>query len=467
MSVATGAKSFFMVGLDQQVAGRQAGAPVLGLASANFGLVQGLVDPGAIFQRQPSWLTSNELNGMASSPSQAPGRQAYPLDLSFDFRTGLAAPIFATLMGKPVRTQDGANSAFQFVYPISDLSTDAASLHGLLHDGGDTKPIAFCGARFGSIDLAASNGFLGMKTKGQGTGDCEHGYGVGEVANTGTYAHSVAFRGDRSDANRLTDALYIKISSAPSLGVFKVKVKLGTGGVYSTLETSIAYDSVSKKQTDWVELWGDTGPLGFDECENRFPFECFFGGDVTTLALNDVFVAPALLQIPGAGSGETGVARSLLSGCRFGPSSITIKKGATTATINLPVEAVTVKLARTISPAYGFAANGSNPYDMDVVGYFATSIDVDRRFVDREFERAIRTNDRFAVQFLVEGPLMTGSTWRETFQLDVAQARVNDTARPISGPGITKEKITFSAEQPSDGSQATEVTIKSPVDWSF
>ena len=471
-SPGTGAKSFFMGAIEQQITNSHVGAPKSLAIGSNFGLVQFPVDPGVIFARSDDQIVPNELTGYFGNPAAIPGRITRNLDLSMPLRTGALIPILGTFLGKPAKTQDGSDPAYNYAYSLSDATTDAASMWGLFHKGGSTYPLAFARARFGELSFE-SNGTseVSLKAKGQACLDTEHGLGVADAGNSGTYTtYAPVLMGDRSDANRLVDALKVKISSAPTSGTFKVKVAFGSGS-YSTAETTITYNTVSKLQDNFVELVGDSGALGFDECENRNPLYIFFPGDVTTMALNDIWAFPALCQIPGtaAQGGDTTVARTALTGCRFGPAHVSIKRGSSSANVALDFESGSVKLMRQIVPAYTHGAGARNPYDMDIVGYVGIEIEADRRFDSREFERLIRTNDRYVVEVLYQGPVISGSTslWRDQFKIEIPQARINSVASPLTGPGITKEKVGIVAEQKSDGSAVVTASIRSATSWSF
>lgn len=471
-SPSTGAKSFLMAGVEQQISGAQVGAPNSLVIGSNFGLVQFPIDPGVIYARNDDQFVPPELTGYFGNPQSIPGRIMRPLDWSMGLRTGSAIPIVATFLGKPTRTQDGAATAYNYAYSLSDTTASASSMWGMFHKGGDTYPLAFSRARFGELAFESDgNALVSLKAKGMACLDTEHGFGVADVGNGGTYTtHAPVLMGDRSDANRLTDSLKLKISSAPSVGVFKVKVAFAAGA-YSTVETSIAYDTVSKKQTAWVELYDDDGPIGFDECENRGQVLVFFPDDVTKLALNDIFTFPALCQIPGtaAQGGDTTVARTSIGGCRFGPAHVSVKRGTSSADTVLDFESGSFKLTRQITPAFTHGAGARNPYDMDVTGYVSIELEADRRFDSREFERLIRTNDRYVVEVLYQGPVLTGSgsAWRDQLLFSIPQARIDKTASPLTGPGITKEKLNIVAEQKSDGSAVLTAAIRSATVWSY
>jgi len=471
-SPSTGARSFFMAGIEQRITDAQVGAPNAAAIGTNFGLLQFPIEPGAIFQRVDDQATSNELSGFAGTPQSYPGRISRPLDLSMGLRTSTAIPILSTFMGEPVVTQDGAANAWNYAFSLTDSTAKAVSMWGMFHKGGATYPLTFARARFGDLSFESTGtGEVGLKAKGMACLDSEHGFGVADVGNSGTYTtHAPVLMGDRSDANRLVDALKLKITSAPTLGVFKVKVAFASGS-YSTVETTINYSTVSKLQTAWVELAGDAGFLGFDECENRSQLLVFFPGDVTTLALNDIFSFPALCQIPGtaAQGGDTTVARTSVGGCRFGPAHVTVKRGNSSADTLLDFDSGSVKLTRQIVPAYTHGPGARSPYDVDLVGYTGFEVEADRRFDSREFERLIRTNDRYVVEVLFQAAIITGSTslWREEIKFSIPQMRIDKTASPLSGPGITKEKVTLVAEQKSDGSDIVTAAIRSGTLWSF
>jgi hypothetical protein len=187
--------------------------------------------------------------------------------------------------------------------------------------------------------------------------------------------------------------------------------------------------------------------------------------------VGDIWTFPALCQIPGtaAQGGDTTVARTSLTGCRFGPAHVAIRKGSSSADTLVDFEAGTVKLTRQIVPAFTHGPGARNPYDMDVVGYVGIEIEFDRRFDSREFERLIRTNDRYVVEVLYQGPIISGSAsaWREEFKIEIPQARIDKLSSPPPGPGIIKEKVTIVAEQKSDGSAILTARIRSATEWDF
>lgn len=470
-SPSTGARSFFMAGIEQQIANAQVGGPNAGLIAANFGLLQFPVEPGSIFERIDAQATSNELTGYGGNPQTYPGRITRPLDVSTGLRTSTFVPILGTFMGEPVKTQDGSDPAYNYAYSLTDATASAVSLWGMLHKGGSTYPLTFARARFGELVLTSNGtGEVMLNAKGQACLDTEHGFGIPAVGNSGTYAKSPVLMGDRSDAARLTDALHIKCTSAPALGVIKFKVSLGVTA-YGTDDVTVTYDQATGIVTGWAELFDDAGFIGFDECENRSQLLLFLPGDVRTIALNDVWDFPALCQIPGtvAQGGDTTVARTSVGGCRFGPAHVTVKRGTSSADTLLDFDAGSIKLMREIVPAYTHGPGARSPYDMDIVGYTGFEVEADRRFDSREFERLIRTNDRYFLEVLFQGPIISGSTslWREQIKFEVPQVRVDKTASPLSGPGITKEKVTFVAEQKSDGSAVVGASIRSATSWSF
>jgi len=453
-SPSTGARSFFMAGIEQQIANAQVGAPNASVIGSNFGLVQFPIEPGAIFERTDDQSTSNELSGFSGTPQSYPGRIVRPLDLSMGLRTSSLIPILGTFMGEPTKTQDGAAAAYNYAYTLTDATASAVSMWGLFHKGGATYPLTWARARFGDLSFDSNGtGEVILKAKGQACLDTEHGFGVADAGNSGTYTTKApVLMGDRGDANRLTDTLKLKISTAPSAGTFKVTVAFASGS-YSTLETTITYDTVSKLQNNWVELSNDAG----EEDEK--------------LALNDVFIFPALCQIPGtaAQGGDTTVARTSIGGCRFGPAHVTVKRGSSSADTLLDFDAGSIKLMRQIVPAYTHGPGARSPYDMDIVGYTGFEVEADRRFDSREFERLIRTNDRYVVEVLFQSAILTGSAslWRDQIKFEVPQVRVDKTASPLSGPGNTKEKVTFVAEQKSDGSPLLSASIRSATSWAF
>lgn len=471
-SPSTGARSFFMAGLEQQILNSQVGGPNAAAIGTNFGLVQFPIEPGAIFQRVDDQATSNELTGFAGTPQSYPGRISRPIDLSMGLRTSTLIPILGTFMGEPVKTQDGAATAFDYAYALTDATTAAVSMWGMFHKGGATYPIAFSRARFGDISFDSNGtGEVSLKAKGMACLDTEHGLGVAAAGNSGTYtANAPVLMGDRADATRITAALHIKCSSAPALGVIKFKVSIGAGA-YPTVEVTVPYTQATGLVTGWVELADDAGFLGFDECENRSQLLLFLPGDVRNIAADDIWDFPALCQIPGtaAQGGDTTVARTSVGGCRFGPAHVTIKRGSSSADTLLDFDSGSIKLMRSIVPAYTHGPGARSPYDMDVVGYTGFEVEADRRFDSREFERLIRTNDRYVAEVLFQGPIISGSTslWREEIKFTVPQVRIDKTASPLTGPGITKEKVSIVAEQKSDGSAVIGASIRSATSWAF
>ena len=470
MTVATGARKLLLLGLEQGIPGLQVGGPYA-LKDPNWGLRQAQLKDGIHHDRNDAYYTSPELTGTLGEPEATVISASYPSDLDGELRTGLFVPVAATFLGKPEVTQDGVHDAWMNEYPVTDDPGSAVSLWGMAHDGGSTTPIIFRGKRYGDLELSGDGKTTAsFKAKGTGTGDTECGLGVPAIENTGTYLCAPVLSGNRGDVARYTDKLWVKVTSAPTLGVFKVKVALhATTPVYSSLETSIPYSTVSKKVTGWAELFGDAGALGIDSEKKCEPLLVFFPGDVTTLALDDVFVFPALAVAPGTETGYTSVARTLLSGRTFAPARVSLAKGASTADAPFLVEGWSLKLSRTLSPYQpGCGRNAMNPADIDVVGYVKSSLTFTRRYDSRVYQQAIRIGDRYATQLdLDAGMLAGGTTYHERVLANIAQMRVQDAKVSTGGPGIKLETISLTGEQPLSGADSLGLKVWSATEWDF
>ncbi|MDD5305555.1 MAG: hypothetical protein PHS14_20845 [Elusimicrobia bacterium] len=243
------------------------------------------------------------------------------------------------------------------------------------------------------------------------------------------------------------------------------------------------------QQSAWVELWESTTglALGFDEEENRKPFEVYFPGDVTLLAANDIFEIPALLPVPDVytaahptGPGDdgsyTGQRPRFTFTSRMTPAHVTLFRGpSSTGQQVLNAISGTMKIGRPIDAVEGLGPEAANPIDVDVFGKFVLGLDIDRRYVTREFERAAKADERFysvvqvqSHRVVVDPVYGTLSALREQANFTYAQARVDKTAAVLSGDKVIDEKITITPEQPDDDTlEFVDINLKTAHSWDF
>ncbi|HAM57989.1 MAG TPA: hypothetical protein DCQ64_22275 [Candidatus Rokubacteria bacterium] len=440
-----------------------AGFLVTGMAGGvdeNFGLSQVLVRPGAVITRKPVWGNNDEFTGSLESPEKPLVGWAYSVELSQWLRTGPLVMQLASMLGEPVVVQDGASNAWQYTFPLTDDPDASVSLWDIHHKAGSTNPLLTRAIRINEIEVdAPERGESAMKAKGLACGWTEHGLGDQDAANTGTSPCGAALTGPRTDTNKYVDALKFKVSVVATAGIMKVTVALGSG-TYSTAELSIPYSTVTGLQTAWVEVVDDAGPLGLDDCEDGLePLMVFLSGDLRLYAVDDVLSCPALLQIPGDEAGQTGVARDVLSGPRFGPAHVVFNYGATTASDSLDFQVGTFSLKRTIKESVGRGRNARNPGDLDVTDYLEVEASITRKLDSRTWERYLTLGVRPVGELRYDGCLIAGSTsgWRESLVVTLPQLRPDDIQSPVSGSGNVIETLKLSGERARSGTAMTVV----------
>jgi hypothetical protein len=379
-----------------------------------------------------------------------------------------------------------------YSFPFSDRSADSVSAWALVEPGGDFLPVISMGQKFSSVEIDTAAKQLGLKISGQGIGSTECAIGVPDEGNTGTGVKAPITKGPRRDAGGaeptyLSKTVYVEIVDAAAAGTFTVKAKLcapadeGTTSVggAGTLVTCY-YDTVTKKMipgganddpVGFVELMDQAGVLlGMDDGENRESFCWYLPGDVTVWLAGDKWAHAPTMLIPGAGSDPfTGVVRLGDTGQVFTPAHVKLMKGSSSASDFFAFDSLTVKLASSLAITRQPGPGWKRPGYVDVSGFLAATFDIDRRYITREFERAMETNTKFFVDAMIEGsriPITVGgvstfSTYREKFWLRGAQVVVTKTDAPPTGPTITHEKLTFTFEAPADGSVGIALNIVS------
>ena len=427
----------------------------------NFGLTQLLSRPGGGITRTPVWSENDEFTGSLEPPEKSLVGWDYKVDSPQWLRTAPLVMQLASMLGEPTVTQDGSSNAWQYAFPLTDDPDAAISLWELTHKAGSTKPVLARGIRYNEIKVdAPERGESSMNASGLACGWTECGLGVQAGANTGTSPCGAYVTGPRTDANKYTDALKLKVSRTVAGGGLRLKVALGAGA-YSTAEIDVATDGTTGFQTAWVEVVDDAGPLGLDDCEDGLePLMLFLSGDLRLYAADDVIEHPALVQIPGDGSGETGFARTSLDGPRFGPAHVTFKYGTSgTADTELAFEIGSLKLSRTIVPVIGKGRNARTPMDLDVVDYLMIEAELTRRFDSRDWERFQSLGTRPAAEFRFDGCLISGSTsgWRESFVVGMPQVRLDDVQSPVASSANVKETIKAAMERSRAGTAASVI----------
>lgn len=426
----------------------------------NFGLVQVLTRQGGGVTRKPVYGNNDELTGSLEPPERPLVAWDYSVDDPQWLRMAPLILELASMMGEPTVVQDGTDAAWQYTFPLTDDPDAAVALWRLFHKAGSTKPVLVRGIRYNSIELNSPlRSEIEMTASGGACGWTEHGLGVQAAANTGTNPCGAFLTGPRTDTNRYTDALKFKVTRTVAGGGFRVVVALGSGG-YATATIDVATSATTGLQSAWVEVVDDSGPLGLDDCEDGLePLLVFFSGDLRLYAVDDVIEHPALVQIPGDGSGETGLARATLEGPRFGPAHLVFKYGTTTADTDLDFEVGKVKLSRTATPAWGRGRNARNPYDIDVTDYLEIDVELTRRFDSRDWERFLTLGTRPAAEVRYDGCLIaaSGSGWRESLVIGLPQIRLDDVQSPVASSAALKETIKASLERSRAGTAASLV----------
>lgn len=429
----------------------------------NFGLCQLMARPGGGVTRTAEWADNDEFTGSLEPAEKSLVGWSYKVDSPQWLRTAPLVMELASMLGEPSVTQDGASSAWQYTFPLTDDPAAAISLWELTHKAGSTYPVLARGIRYNSIEIdAPERGESAMKASGLGCGWTECGIGVQATANSGTNPCGAYLTGPRTDTNKYTDALKFKVSRTVGGGGFRVKVALGIGA-YATTEIDVTTSGTTGFQTAWAEVIDDSGPLGLDDCEDGLePLLVFFSGDLRLYAVDDIIEHPALVQIPGDGSGETGLARVALDGPRFGPAHVTFKYGTSTADTELAFEIGSLKLTRTIEPVLAKGRNARNPSDLDVVGYLGVEAELTRRFDSRTWERFMSLGTRPVAEFKFEGCTIAASAsgWKESLTVSIPQFRIDDAQSPVANAGSVKETIKGALEKSRAGT-ASSVIVRS------
>ena len=479
---------------------------------ANYGLKFLRPDTGTDFSRNDSPFKSTEQTGRLGAARSIPGLVAYPHAFNFDLRSGTLVPLFASMLGKPTVSQEAGTPVLTYSFPLSDLSSDSVSLWASWYKGGDFRPQTFGGIKCGEIDLNFS-GKAGGKAKAKlmGQWDTEAGLAA-KVSGSGTYESIPVVRGVRSDANRATYSVFLKVIATPAIasgvGSFTVRAALAAAGgtpTFGTAATATVYfdpatsrqahpaafgsSLATANQSAWIELFESTTSLalGYDSGENRKPFEVYFPGDVTALLANDIYEIPALAKVPGIYSAAhptgpaddgsfTGQAPRMTLSPRFGPAHVSLRKGASSGTTSvLNFQAGGIKISRPLDAVEGLGPEAANPLDVDVFGKLTLEVDVERRLESREFERLMKEDGRLYAVLALTGERITVdpvagtiSTKRDLVEMTLGQVAVDKTDSPLSGDKVYVEKVKILAEQPDDDAlDAFALKIQSPDSWDF
>lgn len=387
-------------------------------------------------------------------------------DNTADSALGAAAP----------STNTALDGSYKYAWDVlSAADIDPRSLTMLEYKGSpDVTPEWFYGLFGTSFQWTVAAGALAQE---QATFVGQH-HGLSAVstvvAGGSGYAGAVVARGVRADSTP-TLPLFVKITSAPSLGVFKVKTEVkASSPTYPGAEYTLYYNTVSKYQTktgstqmsDWWEVLDSSGDkLGADTCSNRAPYEILFTGDVTGLQLNDEFKIEPSCLIPGAGSSPySGTAPSYVTGCRFTSAHCTITLNGSPVMVHNATCALAVPREpyRALGPEARFAL------DMNLNGYATGQLQIQRRFDSRTYE-AMRFGDiHIAGIFQLEGSEISDTGRRQTAKVTFNQMGVQNTDSNLNSVNWVPESVTLVAEQPDNGStDFANIEIITDADWTI
>jgi len=460
---------------------------------ANFGLKFIRPDVGSDLQRKDSYGKSTEMTGRLGQARGIPMATTYTQKLDVEARTSALIPLLASMVGLPTVMQVTDEPTLIYDFPLSDLTADSVSLFASWYEGGDLRPGIFMGMKTGDIDFAVSEKkWTQIKANLVGTNDTENAFGTVKTG-AATYGFMPVLRGPRLDANAYTDSIFVKITTAPAeadgIGTFVVKVARAAAGgspSYGSTALIVYYDPTTGRQchpaaigndtaTDnqgaWIELFDSTSAaaIGADVGENRKPVMIYFPDDVSGLALNDEWEFLAQQPVFGIYSAAnptgpaddgsfTGQAPRFELPNRFTPAHVIIKRGPDAGGLTLlDVQDVGVKLSRPIDAVVSLGPEAANPSDVDVFGQVDIELDFGKRLKNREFERAMKQDERLYTSVVFQGPpiivdqvLGTLSTYREKIALLLPQARVESTSSPLASDKALPEKIKIMAEQPDN-----------------
>lgn len=411
-----------------------------------------------------------ELDGAGGPARKLPGMISLPFSMAGVVQAGGAVPIHAAQWGKPTKTTLTAG-VYQYDWdPRTSLQTPR-SLSFLWYKGSTAvKPYSLYGLFAPKQTYAVSAGQV-IKDTVTFAG-IHHGVsGVSEVGAGGeTYAGCIVARGRRADALRDSDALYVKVTSAPSAGTFKAKMKVGTVATYDGPEYTLYYNTTSKRQTmggvqacDWVEAYDKAGlKLGADTCTNRTPYEILFTGDCTGLQVNDEYIIPVSALIPGTGAAPfSGVAPTFAQDCRLNWADAVL-----TVDGNRVISIKSFSLALDVPWKPVLVLGSKVPEDMRRSGKYGNVLTFSRDLLDRSFDDKTFLDSRIASVVTLSGPPIGTTIYRKSIRYTSPQMSVLADA-DVPNAEALPENIVLTGEDTDAGASSLAIRVITDQNWTF
>lgn len=442
-------------------------------------------------------LRTTQLTGTGGVPRGIPGGAVFAHVIKDAVAAGALVPLLASLISKPTKygvaaaafvadgdPVDEPTKKYVFTPPAAG-EWDPVSFSLFDVPGGTVPPQFFWQNMAEELTIQQAEGkYAELDAKIAGAWHWKGGLATAVLdAGAPDYTTLPCAFGVRQDVNKATKSMVVKVTTGPATGTFGIKAKKDPVAAYGSAETTVTYDGTSKKQdkaaansSDKIELLEETGlAFGADSGENRKPVMIVFPGDVTNLEANDEFTFPITPLIPAIGSTPgtpdgtyTGFPRVILQTPRYTASHLTLSVGSDA----IEIQGGSLKLGQGKKPIYATGKEAAYALDMERDGYATAAVTFNRRWLNRDFEAYMEADERFALQWKMEGeriPVSPGvvSTFRETIQLDATQAAVSDTKAPTSAPGTVPETVTIEAEDPANGDPPFTITVITREDWQF
>lgn len=347
------------------------------------------------------------------------------------------------------------------------------SMHN--HGGGENVNGFLWNLKASEVMVKTAGGKVAeMESKLLGAGYTPHGlptasYDAGSPAQT---VLPVLF-GERADSAASTANTCVKVTTAPSAGTEGIKAKDATGATYNVAgEQTLLYNATSKKQKQQTGMFSDKLLL-VDQDGDRMgvgsgrPLMLMMGGDRELDEANDEYTFPPKPLAPDTGttpgtpdSTSTGFGPKRLASPDFTDANAFVTDGST----GVLVTATELKITDPKRLIEGHGIEASYGYDVQDQGEKGVELKFTRYYEDLTYQRKRALLTRGPFTWKLEGdliPVTPGafSTFRETVQVDLAEAEIDDAKPTSGGADVRMEQVTASTVEPTDGSNAFTITV--------
>lgn len=423
-------------------------------------------------------LRSQGLAGSAGQRRGVPGPIKLEGTAKGDFKAADLAPLL--MAGAGVATTNAkvaGEPTFRTVISATTAKRTPKTASALVYRGTpDVPPTIITGIGVEELTVNFSGGKIVDKAmKLQGASFTRSGWAT-KVGGGGTYAGTFLALGLRSDALAGSEDVYVKVTSAPLVGTFGIKCKVGSGSTYDGSELVGYYNTVSGRMTkgganfgDGIELSDENDVrLGFDVGSNRLPYTLIATGDIQNLAVDDEYLIPFSIPIPGVGSSPySGYAPVFADGPVFTDAHVTISAGGTV----VEAQSGTFKLTWPKPEKRGLGADARVMRDRASGGFHAVSLSLTRFLDDDDWQALLQADTTASVVVTFEGPPIqinpgVFSAYRHSFSTTVPTMEIQSTKRPVANQNDVVETIEFQAVQPADRSvDLYTMTLTSDQGW--